>query len=80
MINLAKGWNLVQSKNIDYVLEPRRRAHAAVFNNQNSLLIVGGYTYNQTTLRNQTIAYHADTNTWETLSSYTDSQGRASQM
>jgi hypothetical protein len=80
MVNLSKGWNLVQPANVDYILEPRRRANAAVFNNQNSFLIVGGYTYNQTTLQNQTIVYHANNNTWETLSNYTDSEGRTSQM
>jgi hypothetical protein len=79
MINLAKGWNTVIPSNPDYALEPRRRSNAVVFN-QNSLLISGGYTLNQTTLRNQTIVYHADSNAWETLSNYTDNQGRVSQM
>lgn len=80
MVNLAKGWSLVVPNNPDYVLEPRRRANAAISNNQTSLLILGGYTYNHTTLQNQTIMYHTNTNTWETLSNYTDSQGRISQM
>ncbi|KAF1806423.1 hypothetical protein FB192DRAFT_1294347 [Mucor lusitanicus] len=71
MINLAKTWNLINYTNTDYVLEDRRRANSAVYNN-NSLFITGGYTYNGTMITNQTIVYNRDTNTWQTLSTYAD--------
>ncbi|CAO3611277.1 unnamed protein product [Mucor fragilis] len=71
MINLAKTWSLINYTNIEYVLEDRRRANSAVYNN-NSLFITGGYTYNGTMIKNQTIVYNRDTNTWQTLSTYAD--------
>ncbi|RCI03309.1 hypothetical protein CU098_011802 [Rhizopus stolonifer] len=79
MINLAKTWNIVNATNVDFILEPRRRTHSVSYNNS-TLLITGGYTYNNTALVNQTVAYHADTNTWENLGYYTDSQGRVKQI
>ncbi|KAL9560294.1 hypothetical protein MBANPS3_000021 [Mucor bainieri] len=71
MINLAKTWNLINYTNTEYILEDRRRANSAVYNN-NSLFITGGYTYNGTMITNQTIVYNRDTNTWQTLSTYAD--------
>ncbi|GAN07072.1 hypothetical protein MAM1_0147c06562 [Mucor ambiguus] len=71
MINLAKTWNLINHTNTEYILENRRRANSAVYNN-NSLFITGGYTYNGTMITNQTIAYNRDTNTWQTLGTYVD--------
>lgn len=71
MINLAKTWTLVNYSNSDYVLEDRRRANSAVYNN-NSLFITGGYTYNGTMITNQTIVYNRDSNTWQTLNTYAD--------
>lgn len=71
MINLAKTWILINHSNTDYVLEDRRRANSAVYNN-NSLFITGGYTYNGTMITNQTIVYSRDSNTWQTLSTYAD--------
>ncbi|KAK4509886.1 uncharacterized protein ATC70_007190 [Mucor velutinosus] len=71
MINLAKTWNLINHTNTRYVLEGRRRANSAVYNN-NSLFITGGYTYNGTIITNQTIVYNRNTNTWQTLSTYAD--------
>ncbi|CEP09085.1 hypothetical protein [Parasitella parasitica] len=73
MINFAKTWVQIKYANTDYVLEDRRRANSAVYNN-NTLFITGGYTYNGTMITNQTITYNRDTNTWQTLSTYSDAK------
>lgn len=64
---LSAQWTPVTAFN-NYVLEGRRTANSVSFNN-NTLLIQGGLSYGK--LANVTIAYHADSNTWETLPAYT---------
>lgn len=56
MIDLAQTWILINHTNTDYIIERRRRASSAVYDN-NLLFITGGYTYNNISLRNQTIVY-----------------------
>lgn len=81
MINLAKEWNVVYAANNEsYALEYRRRSNSVVYNNGNSFFITGGYSFENESFVNQTIAYHVNTNSWETLNTYTDNQGRKSQM
>ncbi|KAL9556374.1 hypothetical protein PS6_002361 [Mucor atramentarius] len=79
MINLAKTWNLINYTNTEYVLEGRRRANSAVYNN-NSLFVTGGYTYNGTMITNQTIVYNRDENTWRTLNTYVDTSSNSTRQ
>ncbi|KAI8644094.1 hypothetical protein BD408DRAFT_413714 [Parasitella parasitica] len=79
MINFAKTWVQINYTNTDYILEDRRRANSVVYN-ENTLFITGGYTYNGTMIKNQTIAYSRDTNAWQTLSTYTDAKSSSARQ
>jgi hypothetical protein len=76
LAQIGAQWNTITSSN-NFVSEKSRTAAGIGFNN-NTLVIQGGYSY--TKLVNVTVAYHADLNTWETLTPYATPSNEVNQM
>ncbi|KAI8090131.1 uncharacterized protein B0P05DRAFT_529504 [Gilbertella persicaria] len=78
--NLISQWSSVTTVPTSIVFERRAFPQAVPLPDGKSLLIQGGYNYRNSTIKDQTIVYNAETNTWSILPDYDDARNGGSRQ